>query len=184
MSHRPGFDQTVLDLIPNNSRLLEVGPGLGLWAWLIKAYKTEVKVTGVEPWEPYIFRLKQMGLHDHLIPGDVRHLRLHPGAYDVALWSDGPEHLVKGESLAVIKYLESWARRVILTTPSGYMKNPGVNKYDVHLSAWTAGELEALGYEVETMDCLAPQLPRLMRPLIRSYQIMRGRPQDQLVAFK
>lgn len=106
---------------------------------------------GVELFEPYLQESKKKGIHNQYIKEDVRNLELKPKSFDAAIAIEVLEHLSKEEGRALIRKMETWARKkVIITMPNGYLWQNGydANPLQEHRSGWRVEELEELGFKL------------------------------------
>ncbi len=121
-------------------RILDVGPGWGKYALLIREYvDKDAQITAVEAWEPYIRDHRLWSLYDSVIDGDIcdqseEFLR----QFDGVLMIDVIEHIPKEKALALIDKLPGW---VIICTPRDFFENPAhLPPTEVHCSHWTLEE--------------------------------------------
>lgn len=106
---------------------------------------------GVELFEPYLQESKRRGIHNQYIKGDIRKVEFKSKSFDAILCLEVLEHLTKEEGYELIGKMERWAKRkIILTTPNGYVPQKSIdnNSLQEHKSAWSAKELEKLGFKV------------------------------------
>ncbi len=83
------------------------------------------------------------------ICADVRNITLNR-TYDVALCSDGIEHLSKKDGLELLDNMERWSKLPIIFTPLGEQRIvPGSTDPDDHKSGWTPEEFTARGWLTE-----------------------------------
>lgn len=82
---------------------------------------------------------------------DVRGLdKISPIPFDVALCSDGIEHLQKKDGVELVKDMERHARLPIIFTPlDAYKLNPDSTDPDIHKCVWKPEEFEAMGWTTE-----------------------------------
>lgn len=134
--------------------VLDIGCGFGLWGFLCREYLDvwngrvapeawQVRIDGVELWEPYI-QTHQRALYTQIHLGDVRALLPGLGQYDLVIAGDVIEHLDKAEGEEVIEQLYEKARRALLVNiplagdwdHPEYHGNPG----ELHRSQWSPGD--------------------------------------------
>ncbi len=131
--------------------VLDIGCGFGLWGFLCREYldvwnervqpeQWQVRIDGVELWEPYI-QSHQRSLYNNIILGDVREVADSLGEYDLIIAGDVIEHLDKPEGELVIEQLYDRAKLALLVNiplsgnwdhPENY-GNPG----ELHRSQWS-----------------------------------------------
>lgn len=79
--------------------------------------------------------------------------------YDVALCSDGLEHLSREAGLQLLKKMERWARLPIIFTPMGrYLVDETATDPHTHKSGWTADEFRMMGWKAEEFPFWHPTL--------------------------
>lgn len=109
---------------------------------------------GLDFYEPYILKSKELSIHNEYVLGDVRGLLsiFGPKSFDCVMATEVLEHLSKDDGTMLIEQMEQVAtRKIILTTPNGFLPTyagPKDNPTETHLSGWTAKELRKLGFEV------------------------------------
>jgi len=137
--------------------VLDVGCGFGLWGFLCREYldvwngrvqphEWQVRIDGIELWEPYI-QAHQRALYTDIIVQDIREALKHLGEYDVIIAGDVIEHLDKPEAEEVLDTLYEKARKALLVNipltgnwdhPIQY-GNPG----ELHRSQWVVEDFAA-----------------------------------------
>lgn len=154
MSHPHEYDNFVLHEIPRGAArvtILDVGSGLGLWGYLLKATRPDaVRVVGIDLAWPYLSFVWERRVYDLLVHGDVTRLPFRAKAFDYIVASEILEHLSKDQGWKLIHELSRCARRkVILTTPNGFKPQEvrGVPT-ETHRSGWSVRELRSAGFVV------------------------------------
>lgn len=112
------------------------------------------KKVGVELFRPYLESSQRKKIHNQYILGDVTEVAFKPKSFDAVILIDVLEHLKKTQGRKLIKKMESWAKKkVILTTPNGYLKQNVLdqNCFQLHRSGWSVDELRKSGYRVYGM---------------------------------
>jgi hypothetical protein len=136
--------QTVLDLGCGQSSLLQY----------VKGLKSSV---GVEYWRPYIEESMKHGIHTEYVNIDILSLKYPANSFDSVILIDVLEHIKKEQALELIQRMQQWAKKkVIILVPNGFMPQGDAygdgNEKQHHVSGWTVGELESLGYKVWGLD--------------------------------
>lgn len=106
---------------------------------------------GIELFEPYLQESKKKGIHSQYIKADIRETEFKPKSFDAVIAIEVLEHLTKQEGYKLLIKMERWARKkVIITTPNGYLWQNGYNNNPLqeHKSGWSSVELKSLGFEV------------------------------------
>ena len=126
--------------------VLDVGPGWGKYAVLMREYFNEKPVTidAVEAHAPYIAAHRLDRLYDLVIPGDVCDLTDDDLAgYDVVLMVDVIEHIDKARALSVLDRIPG---RIVICTPETFFQtDEGLPATEAHVSHWTLADFEATG---------------------------------------
>ena len=105
--------------------------------------------------EPYLQESKNKRIHDQYIKADIREVEFNPKSFDAVIAIEVLEHLTKEEGRALIRKMETWARKkVIITTPNGYLWQDGYhdNPLQEHQSGWSVEELQKSGFKVRGID--------------------------------
>lgn len=148
----------------------------GLWSWKDDEIETILDAAcGLSLKSKYIPAKIRLGLDIYpeyfkhieadvpyvVMKGDIRKLReyFEPKSFDLVLVLDVVEHLVKEESLDMLKQAEEIAKKaVIIETPRGFLPTNmdilGHGGHDVqtHRSGWEPEEFEKLGYKTVVRD--------------------------------
>jgi 2-polyprenyl-3-methyl-5-hydroxy-6-metoxy-1,4-benzoquinol methylase len=106
---------------------------------------------GVELFDSYLDESKKKAIHNRYIKADIRTLELKPKCFDAVIGLEVLEHLTKDEGHALIRKMETWARKkVIITTPNEYLWQDAHhdNLLQEHKCGWSADELQELGFKV------------------------------------
>lgn len=133
--------------------------GSGSWGEVTKCFESEIMITGLEIYEPYIeqFGLKQK--YDQLIKGDIVNLVEKIENFDLIIFGDVLEHLKKEVALKVWKKAKERSRFLWLSMPVrpapdlnwyvGYNQPPedyAKNPHEKHVHMWGFDELlQSLG---------------------------------------
>lgn len=136
-----------------NHTALDIGCGDGSLMIKVNPDK-KFKVVGMDLYKPSLEKAKKSGVYEKVILGDLKKINFPNKTFDVVLASQVIEHLSKSDALRLIRKLEKIAkRRVILTTPKGFVKYDPFeiiddNKYQQHKSGWEIEELRDTGYKI------------------------------------
>jgi hypothetical protein len=140
---------SVINQVPHR-RVLDVGPGFGKAAVLLREYLNEPPkvIDAVEKWAPYVEQFHLARLYDRVWTGDVTEevwtrgrsnfhaADLLPG-YDLVLMGDVIEHI---ETEAAFELLARIPGRVVICTPVEFFDNDPAGVHPVteqHVSHWT-----------------------------------------------
>lgn len=126
--------------------VLDVGPGHGKGAVLLREYCGVGTVDAVEAWPPYAEQFKLSVLYDHLFQEDVLSWPRSPFAmYDLVLMVEVIEHMSKEDGLALLERIDC---PVVICTPMKFFQNPEHVEIppEKHRSLWS---LEDFGDRVD-----------------------------------
>lgn len=136
--------------------IIDLGCGDGSFTKDISSGEDWV-ITGLELYDSSIRQAKKLGIYKHIIRGDITKIpeKIKHKKYDLTLAIQVIEHLNKQQGELALKKWESLARRkIIISTPVGYIKFDRVekekdkNKLQKHLSGWSPEEFRQRGYKV------------------------------------
>lgn len=157
----------IIKLAPRS--VLDVGCGFGLWGFLCREHldvwagrvqpdEWEVRIDGIELFEPYI-QAHHRALYSSIRIADIRDAVSDIDEYDLIIAGDVIEHLEKDEGEAVLAALYGKARKaLIVNIPLGkgwehaeQYGNPG----ERHRSEWVVEELALYSahYELFELPC-------------------------------
>jgi len=134
------FFDLMLDLKPE--RVLDVGAGEGIYCDILKRINTDINVTAVEIWKPYIEQFNLSEKYDEVIEGDVRELENFD--YDLVIFGDVLEHMTREEAIAVWEKTKLQARYAFISIPIVHYPQDDLNNnpYEVHVEEdWTYQEV-------------------------------------------
>ncbi len=140
---------TVLHLINQvhepGGRILDVGPGWGKYATLIREYvDPTAKIVGIEAWQPYVKEHRLDKLYDPILVGDVLNMAdALLASFPVVLMADVIEHLRLDDAMSLLDRIPGW---VIISTPRDFFSNPAsCPPPEKHVSHWTPAAFERMG---------------------------------------
>ncbi|MCX5770849.1 MAG: hypothetical protein NTZ09_11335 [Candidatus Hydrogenedentes bacterium] len=135
--------------------VLDVGCGFGLWGFLCREYldvwcgrvspaQWQVRIDGIEVFEPYI-QAHQRAVYSNILIKDVREAVKHIDDYDLIIAGDVIEHLDKPDGEAMVEALYNKARKALLINiPLGdgwdHPEAHG-NPAELHRSRWHPDDL-------------------------------------------
>lgn len=132
-------------------RVLDIGPGSGTYARLIKqqhGLALDAHWCGVEIWKPYIEKYQLTDLYDTIINQDVRDLDWSQmGHFDVTIAGDVLEHMTKAEAETLVRCVLRHSRTLIVSIPICHMPQDDhayENPYEAHVKDdWSHDEVMA-----------------------------------------
>lgn len=145
------FLDILLRFVPLEARsVLDVGCGRGIVGALVKIYRDPPKLAGLDIYDPYITFSRNLGIYSTVVKHD---LQVFPypfqrNEFDVVIGLEAIEHLPKPLSSMMLLELERIARRVIISTPNIFFKQPlhDGNPFQNHLSKWSIQDFKKRGY--------------------------------------
>lgn len=143
LSHELRDAETVLDV------------GCGARSPIAKVKKS-FRSVGLDIFKRSIEQSRRAHIHDDYVVGDVVKLSsyIKEKSFDAVIALDLIEHLPKKDGIAMLKQMETIARKkVILLTPNGYINQEPYegNPYQIHKSGWTTEDFAARGYILRGM---------------------------------
>jgi len=133
----------------NIAKVLDIGPGSGTYARLIR-YHNQLCVnahwTAVEIYAPYIQRYDLPALYDTVFNQDARQIDWRSlGEFDVTIAGDVLEHMTKMEAEKLVKQILDHSRWLIVSIPICHMPQDDHaydNPYEAHVKDdWSHDEV-------------------------------------------
>ena len=125
--------------------ILDIGPGEGTYADLLRPLLPHTAFHGVEAWEPYVDRFNLMSKYDAITVADVRQFEFPRGDYTVIM-GDVLEHMPEDDGRQVIASIMANAKHLLLSVPVLHKEQGATfgNPYERHVRHWHASELNKL----------------------------------------
>ncbi len=151
------FDPFVVNNLPG-PHFLDVGCGYGKWGYLLRSYRTmeygaDLKITGVDLFQPHIDSLQSKKLYDDLRCCSAINLPFPDKSFDSAVCCEVLEHLSREDGPKLFAELKRVCRQgFVITTPfldclrGGGDTIDGFNPYEAHLYCYRLPEFRALGF--------------------------------------
>ena len=117
----------------NPTTILDIGPGEGTFADLLKNVLPNAVIDGVEIWEPYITKYNLVNKYNNIIVRDVRE---HDDFnYDLVIFGDVLEHMSEEDAIKVWEKASKQAKYAIISLPIIHYPQGeyGGNPYEVHV---------------------------------------------------
>jgi SAM-dependent methyltransferase len=108
-------------------------------------------LVGVDIYPPYLEECRRRKIHSEYIMADIRHVEFKERSFDAVVMLNVLEHMSKKDGLQLIDKFSIWAKKkVILTTPNGFLPQDGYDKNDFqeHLSGWSVEDFKSAGFRV------------------------------------
>jgi len=148
------------ELTEDCTSILEVGCGKGDILQVLRGRGQ--RLVGVDVWMPYLEWAPHPDVTYIKASAEETPFMFPKHSFDAVLMIDFVEHLPKDAALKLMRDIEMVAKRIIIMTPEGFMKqeddiwsytaNGLVNKAQFHLSGWNIEDFAGLEYKVEIMD--------------------------------
>jgi len=115
--------------IPKGSLLLDVGPGIGTWASLLKGYEIDC----IEIFEPYVEKYNLNIKYKNVIIGNIKEVALNK-IYKLVIMGDVLEHLTVEDAVITLNKLKQKTENILIIVP--WLYKQGIhqgNIYETHL---------------------------------------------------
>jgi ubiquinone/menaquinone biosynthesis C-methylase UbiE len=158
MSTSPlSFDPFVVTNLPG-PHFLDVGCGYGKWGYLLRSYRTmqygsDIRITGVDLFQPHIDSLEPKKIYDDLRCCSAISLPFPDKSFDSAVCCEVLEHLPHEDGPKLFAELKRVCRQgFVITTPfldclrGGGDTIDGFNPYEAHLYCYRFPEFRSLGF--------------------------------------
>jgi 2-polyprenyl-3-methyl-5-hydroxy-6-metoxy-1,4-benzoquinol methylase len=147
------FLDIVLRFVPLEvTSVLDVGCGRGIVGALTRIYRDPPKLVGLDFYDPYITFCRNLGIYSKIVKHNLQVFPypFYRDEFDIVIGLEVIEHLPKPLSSMMLCELERIARRVIISTPNVFFKQPlhDGNPFQNHLSRWSVQDFKARGYSV------------------------------------
>lgn len=131
----------VLD-IKKPKTVLDIGPGAGKYAHLVKEVLPDTHITGVEIWAPYV---KEYGLEYFYDTVHICDARIYPNFnFDLVIFGDVLEHMTRAEARELWMKASREAKSAIISIPTIHFPQGDIegNPYEIHVEEhWTHDEI-------------------------------------------
>jgi SAM-dependent methyltransferase len=191
MTTVPDIDKPVLSiaqrLTPRTIVDIASGYGHNLWFYIHWAYGSlpdPILGVAVDLFLPYLKDVQKW--NDYVVQASADHLPFRDKVFDLAIFTDGPEHLFKAQGNLAIMEMKRVGKHSVLATPRQFAFNPPAmgNEGNLHRSVWSASELCSYGLQVSkagseyvatTFRPIETKLRRKLIPLIvrRAYCVVK-----------
>lgn len=133
--------ETVRNLQPSPASVLDVGPGAGTYARLLRPTLPDATFTAVEVYEPYVQRFGLASLYDSVVVADVRDWDWDRSPHALVVFGDVLEHLPYGAALQVWRNARRTSDYLIASLPTSerwwHQEPENGNQHERHHFAWT-----------------------------------------------
>jgi len=148
--------QHIMKLKPKT--VLDIGVGFGKWGFLCREYLEcwqgrvypkdwELRIDGIEAWEPFTELPWIKTVYSNLYVGDAVELINTLPDYDLIIANDVIEHVEKVSGLKLLNAIVTKSKNAIVNVPTGkgWMNNKVVddNPHDKHKAVWGIDEITA-----------------------------------------
>lgn len=125
--------------------VLDIGPGEGAYAMLLRPRLPGTAFHGIEVWEPYVEKYDLLTKYDAVTVGDVRTFDFPRGDYTVIM-GDVLEHMPEDDGRAVVATIKARAKHLLLSVPIRHREQGATfgNPYERHVRHWHLDELRDL----------------------------------------
>lgn len=143
--YKPEIKSHFYSNIDPNIRILDVGPGAGTYAKLLRP---TFRLDGLEIFEPYIDTYKLKELYNVVHVGDIR--TFDASSYDYLIMGDVFEHLSESDANSILTKFSS--KKILLAVP--YMYKQGKcydNIHETHLQPELTEDIMVNGYGLKKL---------------------------------
>ncbi|HET7060333.1 MAG TPA: class I SAM-dependent methyltransferase [Candidatus Saccharimonadales bacterium] len=137
----PRFDKTISSMIRKikPKTVLDVGPGHGKYARLIKEINPNIRIEGVEIDRKYVKEFKLNELYDKVHINSIQKFTENQtdNNYDLVICGDVIEHLKKSEGVDILNFYVYRTKHIIVQWPHAYIQNSWEGHvHESHISVW------------------------------------------------
>lgn len=128
---KPEIKQWFIDNVPTSKRILDVGPGQGTYADLLKGLG--YRIDAVEVWAPYVDQFNLRAKYDIVHIANIMDFNIE--GYDFIILGDVLEHLNKEDAIGLMVKINLYGIRCMVAVPY-MMEQDGEeygNTYETHL---------------------------------------------------
>lgn len=133
--------------------LIDIGCGRGVIGALARIYRNPKRLVGIDAFRPYLNFCSHHSFYDELYHYDLTKTSLffEDKEFDVATCIEVLEHIPKSSGENLLNELERIAKKVIITTPNGFLKQEALegNAFQKHVSHWSVTDFTDRGYNVK-----------------------------------
>lgn len=142
-------DQFLIKELKDCSRVIDLGCGPSSPLGRVKdKLKPTLYSLGVDDFDPYLEKNKKDQIHSEYLKSNIFNINFPEKSFDAALLIDVVEHFEKDDFLNFLPKLEKIAKKIIVMTPNGYVKQDEYdnNEYQIHKSGWSTEDMEKFGF--------------------------------------
>ena len=165
-------DKFLIKEMKDCTRILDLGCGPSSpFARIKNKLRTDLYSVGVDNFDPYLEESKKLKIHSEYVKSNIFDINFPDKSFDCAIMLDVIEHFEKDDFLKFLPKLEKIAKKIIIMTPNGYIKQEeyDTNPYQVHKSGWTVSDMEKLGFKCFGISGLKSLRGELSFPKIKPY---------------
>ncbi len=122
------------------ARVIDIGPGEGSYARLIRPLVSIPEWIGVEVWPPYIKEYDLASVYDQVIISDARWFDFSlVGSDSLAIFGDVLEHMSRDDALKTVNRALVYCKAALISLPIGSWPQDAIgdNNYEKHVQSWT-----------------------------------------------
>lgn len=125
--------------------ILDIGPGEGAYAGLLRPVLPNTAFHGIEVWEPYVAKYDLLRKYDAVTVADARTFDFPLGDYTVIM-GDVLEHMPEHDGRQLVATIKERAKHLLLSVPVRHLEQGATfgNPYETHVRHWHADELREL----------------------------------------
>lgn len=146
-------------------RILDVGPGRGKYAVLLREYVDPLLIIDAVEAEQRYITPRLRAIYDSVYWEDVTLMGKRLDNYDLVLMVDVIEHIDKEIALELLNRIPGW---IVICTPQEWFQNPEHEEFpfEEHRSLWTAADFgDRLEHDASQLGGLIVRLKPLDDPI-------------------
>jgi predicted TPR repeat methyltransferase len=143
-------EQMLVNSIPPQSVVLDIGAGEGKWGLLLRGRARYVDA--IEVWPDNALKCLKSGIYRQVFETDVRDFEWKKDEYDVVVLGDVLEHLPHHDAIKLLDTIRANVKQICLAIPINVCHQDGSfwgNPFETHLYHWHDYELRTKqGFEL------------------------------------
>lgn len=125
--------------------VIDIGPGKGTYAKLLKPFVADTHWTGIEAWAPYINQYNLEQYYNYIVIADARVVDYERiGNSSLVIMGDVLEHMTKFEAIDLINRVKKFTENIIISIPLWHLDQAPVegNWFEIHKDHWEHKEMK------------------------------------------
>jgi predicted TPR repeat methyltransferase len=129
--------QTYLKIRPQ--LVVDIGPGEGTYAKLMRPHHKAKSWTAIEAWAPYVTTYGLDEMYDRVIVADVNYVYFEALKSDLVIAGDVLEHMEAEDARSLLSRITMLAKNALISIPVLHLDQDAVNgnPFERHIDHWT-----------------------------------------------